>query len=106
MKLEIKDKNLMEFTPENDAEKANLASMWNMLVDCAKFNRKLVPIGEFVPGKSEFAQFMIEGDVDPTTAIYAEMDCTVYCQTCNKYFNVKKGEQIPLCCGRSMEVMD
>ena len=102
MKISL-EKNLIEFVPESDAETTALSSLWNVMVDCVKFNRKMVPIGEYVPIKKNMAQFLIEGEVDVTTAVYAPEDMTVYCATCNKYFNVKKGEQIPLCCGRVME---
>jgi hypothetical protein len=33
-------------------------------------------------------------------------DCTVYCKTCNKTIELKKGEMIPLCCGKPMELLD
>ena len=33
-------------------------------------------------------------------------DCTVYCKICNKTIVLKKGDMIPLCCGRAMEVID
>ncbi len=105
MKL-IVDKNVIEFSPESDGETTQLLSMWNMLVDCVKFNKKIVPIGEYVPEKANTARFVIEGEVDTDAPVYAPADITVYCQTCNKYFNVKKGDQIPLCCGRVMESLD
>jgi endogenous inhibitor of DNA gyrase (YacG/DUF329 family) len=30
-------------------------------------------------------------------------DCTVYCSICNKTIELKKGEAIPLCCGKPMK---
>ncbi len=59
MKLTI-NKNLTEFEPETEEEKVQLANLWNTVVDCVKFNKKLVPIGEFIPGKTETARFAIE----------------------------------------------
>lgn len=59
MKLVI-DKNLAEFTPDTEEETKQLNELWNLIVDCAKFNKKLVPIGEFVPGKTNTARFAIE----------------------------------------------
>lgn len=38
--------------------------------------------------------------------VYAEEDCDVYCGICNKTVRIKKGEEIPLCCGKLMEVLD
>ena len=52
--------NLVEFTPENDEETKALSELWNEIVDCSKFNQKLVPTGEFVPEKEKIARFTIE----------------------------------------------
>ncbi|GHU42970.1 hypothetical protein FACS1894190_12920 [Spirochaetia bacterium] len=35
-----------------------------------------------------------------------EEDCEVYCKTCNKTINLTKGDPIPLCCGKPMEIID
>lgn len=59
MKIII-DKNLVEFTPENDQEKKELEKLWNTVVDCVKFNKKLVPVGEYTPAKNKLARFVIE----------------------------------------------
>jgi endogenous inhibitor of DNA gyrase (YacG/DUF329 family) len=40
------------------------------------------------------------------TPVIAQEDCTVYCSTCNKTIEIKKGQEIPLCCGRVMEIID
>ena len=39
-------------------------------------------------------------------SVRAPYDTDVYCQTCNKTVHVKKGEVIPFCCGRLMEILD
>ena len=39
MKINI-EKNLVEFTPENPNETIKLQSLWRMMVDCVRFNRK------------------------------------------------------------------
>jgi hypothetical protein len=109
MKINI-DKNLVEFTPESSDEKVKLEALWRLVVDCVRFNKKLVPIGEYIAQKNDFARFAIEGfesdsqDVYPE--VYAEKDCRCYCQTCNKYVELKKGERVPPCCGKVMEVLD
>ena len=59
MKISV-EKNVVELVPENDQETAELAQLWNTIVDCVKFNKKLVPIGEYVPQKSNKASFAIE----------------------------------------------
>ena len=56
-----KENNLIEFTPESDQETQSLSELWEAIVDCAKFNKKLVPVGEYVPQKENKAQFTIEG---------------------------------------------
>ncbi len=109
MKIDI-EKNLVEFTPENADEKAKLEALWKIVVDCVRFNKKLVPVGEYVPAKSEFARFMIEGmdasEADVYPDVRAKEDCRAYCQTCNKFVEMKKGERVPPCCGKVMEILD
>ncbi|PQP34983.1 hypothetical protein C6A37_04885 [Desulfobacteraceae bacterium SEEP-SAG9] len=109
MKINI-EKNLVEFSPENAEETAKLEGLWKVIVDCVRFSRKLVPIGEYVPQKNNMARFAIEGEigegVDKYPEVYTESDCNCYCQTCNKYVVLRKGDQIPPCCGKLMEVLD
>ena len=109
MKINI-DKNLVEFGPETAEEKSKLEQIWRMLVDCAGISKKLVPVGEFVPNKNDKgASFYIE-DQDKNDHEYSEIhvdeDCIVYCANCNKQINLKKGDPIPLCCGKLMEIID
>jgi len=59
MKIHV-EKALVEFTPENDEETAALEKVWNLIVDCVKANKKLVPVGEYVPTKRKLARFAIE----------------------------------------------
>ena len=59
MKISV-EKNVVEFVPQSEQEKKELATLWNTIVDCAKFNKKLVPIGEFIPQKSDLARFAVE----------------------------------------------
>lgn len=53
-------KRLVEFEPESDTETAMLEDLWKLMVDCAKFNKKLVPVGEYIPQKKNLARFAIE----------------------------------------------
>lgn len=50
MKITI-DKDLVELSPENDHETKDLEALWRLTVDCAGFNKKIVPVGEYIPGK-------------------------------------------------------
>ena len=59
MKISVQ-KNLVEVKPENDREKTELDQLWKVLVDCVKFNKKLNPVGEYIPGKTDLARFAIE----------------------------------------------
>lgn len=106
MRIEL-GKNIVEFTPEGDQEKTMLKSLWRMLVDCARFNKKIVPMGEYIPEKEITAKFLVEGEAtDEYPVVIADKDCTCYCQTCNKFVRLKKGERIPPCCGKLMELLD
>lgn len=108
MKIKM-DRNVVEFLPETALETSELEVLWRVIVDCMKENKKLVPIGEFIPAKENLARFAIEG-IPGGKTIWTEDksagDATYYCSTCNKYMNVKSGERIPLCCGRAMETLD
>lgn len=55
------EKDLVEFTPENDDETAMLEALWQLMVDCVRFNKKLVPVGEYIPQKQNLARFVVEG---------------------------------------------
>ncbi len=61
MKISVEN-NVVELVPEGDQETKQLETLWNTIVDCVKFNKKLVPIGEYVPQKSNLARFAIEGE--------------------------------------------
>lgn len=104
------DKNLVEFTPETSDETKKIEALWKIMIDCVRFSKKLVPVGEFIPQKNKFARFAIEGlEVKgagevPEVQMYKDGRCT--CQTCNKYVELLKGERIPPCCGKLMEVLD
>jgi hypothetical protein len=59
MKIYEKD-GLIRFAPESDEETNQLSALWNMLIDCVGYNKKLVPVGEYVPHKKNEAQFTVE----------------------------------------------
>jgi hypothetical protein len=109
MKIEV-DRNVVEITPESGQETASLDVLWKIIIDCYGNNKKLVPIGQFVPGIDKLARFQIEG-VQGGATIYNEekkalQDNTYFCDICNKYMNVKTNDPIPLCCGKEMETVD
>jgi hypothetical protein len=59
MKIEIEG-TLLKMTPENDREKKELERLWNIVVDCVRDNKKLVPVGQYTPGLKDVANFNIE----------------------------------------------
>lgn len=59
MRIEL-DGTLVRMTPENDPEKTELNNLWRILIDCVNKTRKLVPVGEYLPGIKEVAVFNIE----------------------------------------------
>lgn len=54
------DKTLVELKPESPQEVKELEALWKVIIDCVKTNKKLVPIGEYLPGEKEIARFNIE----------------------------------------------
>ena len=59
MKIELEG-TLVRMTPENDLEKKQTNDLWRILIDCVTSTRKLVPVGEYLPGIKEVAVFNIE----------------------------------------------
>ena len=59
MKIELVG-SLLRMTPENDREKTELSQLWTVIIDCVNQNKKLVPVGEYLPGTKEVATFNIE----------------------------------------------
>ncbi len=59
MKIELEG-SLLKLKPENEREATELNQLWTLVVDCAKENKKLVPVGEYLPGVKEIAVFNIE----------------------------------------------
>ncbi len=104
------DRNVIEFEPENKQESSELELLWRIVVDCYGDNKKIVPMGNFVPGFDKVARFHIEGVQGGVPQVSSEKkvetDCTYICTICNKYMDCKAGEPVPLCCGKDMEPVD
>lgn len=109
MKITI-NKTHAEFVPETPEDIAGLDELWKLMSDCVGKEKKLVPMGVYVAEKGKPAMFHIEGlskkEENSDIVVLAPVDCEVYCSICNKLVEVKKGERIPICCGRRMEVLD
>ncbi len=59
MKIELEG-TLIRMTPETGREKEEMNQLWRILIDCVNKTRKLVPVGEYLPGMKEVAVFNIE----------------------------------------------
>jgi hypothetical protein len=59
MKIELEG-TLLKMTPESAREKEELNQLWTIIIDCVKENKKLVPVGQYMPGMKEVATFNIE----------------------------------------------
>jgi hypothetical protein len=59
MKIELEG-TLIRLIPENDREKQELNQLWTIMIDCVKENKKLVPVGQYIPQMKEVAVFNIE----------------------------------------------
>jgi hypothetical protein len=59
MKIEMEG-TLIKFTPETEIEKKELNQLWVIVVGCVDEGKKLVPVGEYLPGIKEVATFNME----------------------------------------------
>ncbi len=59
MRIELEG-SLLKMTPENDREKTELNQLWSIVIGCVNEGKKLVPVGEYIPGSKEVAVFNIE----------------------------------------------
>lgn len=59
MKIELEG-TLLSMTPESDREKTELNQLWTVIIGCISEGKKLVPVGEYIPGVKEIAVFNIE----------------------------------------------
>lgn len=59
MKIELEGM-LVRMIPESEREKAELNQLWTIIIGCVDEGKKLVPVGEYMPGIKEAATFHIE----------------------------------------------
>jgi hypothetical protein len=59
MKIELEG-TLIRMTPENDRERTELNQLWTIVIGCVSEGKKLVPVGQYLPGIKEVATFNIE----------------------------------------------
>jgi hypothetical protein len=59
MKIELEG-TLIRMTPENERERNELNQLWTIVIGCVDEGKKLVPVGQYLPGIKEVAVFNIE----------------------------------------------
>jgi hypothetical protein len=59
VKIELQG-TLIRMTPESPDERDELNQLWNIIIGCVQEGKKLVPVGEYIPGIKEVATFNIE----------------------------------------------
>jgi hypothetical protein len=59
MKIELEGM-LIRLIPENESEKTELNQLWTVVIGCVQDGKKLVPVGEYLPGIKEVATFHLE----------------------------------------------
>ncbi|MEW6713545.1 MAG: hypothetical protein AB1306_00435 [Nitrospirota bacterium] len=59
MKIELEG-SLLKMIPENERERTELNQLWTIIIGCVNEGKKLVPVGEYIPGVKEVAVFNIE----------------------------------------------
>ncbi len=62
MRIEL-DGTLLRMIPESDREKTELNQLWTVIIGCVEEGKRLVPVGEYLPGIKEVAVFNIEKGV-------------------------------------------
>ena len=60
MKIRI-NQDIVEFTPENPAEKTELEALWIKMANCIGKTKRLEPMGTYIPSEDKTATFHIEG---------------------------------------------
>lgn len=59
MRIELEG-TLIRMIPENDREREELNQLWTIIIGCVNEGKKLVPVGEYIPGIKETVTFHIE----------------------------------------------
>jgi len=59
MKIELEG-SLIRMIPENERERDELNQLWTIIIGCVNEGKKLVPVGQYLPGMKEVAVFNVE----------------------------------------------
>ncbi|MCS7150585.1 MAG: hypothetical protein N2Z40_06765 [Caldimicrobium sp.] len=105
MRIEIEGA-VVRLIPETERERMELNGLWELVAKCEEENRKLLPLGMYVPGSSAYAQFYVEGlkaQADPTKGL---RKLRYVCMICNRMEEYPEDKPTPICCGQPMYNMD
>jgi len=105
MKIEIEGA-VIRLIPESEREVKELNELWELVARCEEENRKLLPLGVYVPGSSPYAQFYVEGlsrKVEPSKVI---RKVRYVCMICNRMEEYPEDRPTPVCCSQPMHNLD
>ncbi len=103
MKIDIEG-SIIKLIPENKEEIGELNKLWQLLARCEESNRKLLPLGHFIPETTPYIQFYVEG---LNLKASPQLKKVRYvCMTCNRMEEYSEDRPTPICCGQPMFKMD
>jgi len=105
MKIRI-DGAIIHLILETQEEVNSLDRLWKVIGMCESENRKLLPLGHFIPGVSESAQFYVEGLERKSDLSDSIKKIRYVCMICNRMEEYLEASPNPVCCGRPMYRMD
>ncbi|MCS7279934.1 MAG: hypothetical protein NZ530_07780 [Thermodesulfobacteriaceae bacterium] len=102
MKIEIEGQ-IVKLIPENLQEAQELNKLWQLLVTCVQEDKRIRPLGIYVPGSTEEAKFLIEEvKVSSVSGIPKRYGCI----KCGTIVEVAPNDPTPICCGEVMKLAD
>lgn len=105
MKIEIEGA-IIKFIPETQREAEELDALWKLVARCDEENRKILPLGVYVPGSSPYAQFYVEGLKTKAEPERVVRKVRYVCMICNRMEEYPESAPNPVCCGQPMYCMD
>ncbi|PMP61490.1 MAG: hypothetical protein C0197_05510 [Caldimicrobium thiodismutans] len=105
MRIEIEGA-VIRLVPENEREVQDLNKLWELVARCEEENRKLLPIGMYVPGSSPYVQFYVEGLSAKADVSKVIKRVRYVCMVCNRMEEYPEDKPTPICCGQPMHNLD
>ena len=60
MKIRMESSERIALIPESDHERDALDGLWKLVIRCDEDSKVLCPIGQYIPGEEEEAEFVIQ----------------------------------------------